>query len=130
MCYVQELILNNDLKQVHHFLAQINLLILGLIMPEALLDWNILPSYMVNFQQPTLILFSLGKYIHLKVVDFQWPKIFRNWHLCIFVKCLFITKLLVNAEFLIIIWFKFFPIMNLPNNLLNFNQIIIKSLEI
>ena len=32
VCYVQELIINNDLKQTHQFLAQINLLILGMIM--------------------------------------------------------------------------------------------------
>ena len=41
--YVKELILNNDLKQAHHFLAQINLLILGRIMPEVSRDLNMLP---------------------------------------------------------------------------------------
>ena len=36
-----------------------------------------LPSQMISFQQPTLILFGLGKYIHLRVVD-NYNQMFRN----------------------------------------------------
>ena len=60
---------------------------------------------MLRFQIPPLISFGLGKYYYLIVVDFHWPKLFEDYISVIFdkfsyIKCLSITKNLLNAKLL------------------------------
>ena len=81
---------------------------------------------MISFQQPTLILFGLGKYIHLRVVEFHWPKIVWRWYLCHIFKCIFITKLWVN----LCQCFDYELVKILPNHLPNIYQIFSKCYEI
>ena len=94
-------------------LAQIILLIPRMIMPEDLLDWNMLLSKMVSCQQPTLILFGFRKYFHLRVVDVCWP----------------IIPVILSNFYLLLSFWLYFWLKILPNHLPNLNQYFIKCLE-
>ena len=61
----------------------------------------------VRFQIPYLLSLGLGKYYRLRVVDFHRPKLFEDDITVMFdrfssIKCLSITKNLVNAKLLVV----------------------------
>ena len=57
--------------QAHQFLAQINLLILGMIMSEEFIGLKHATIIYGQLSVTNLVLFCLGKYIHLRVVHFH-----------------------------------------------------------
>ena len=107
VCCIQQLFLNNNLKQTCQILAWINLLILLKIIPLASLDWNMYHHRWLDFR------FFLWFHLVLKnITAWEWlisfdQKLFEDDILVIFdrfssIKSLCITKNLANAKLLVV----------------------------